>query len=138
MLGTTYFKAGRLEHAVVALRDALKVDADHASSYTALGEALAGLGRIEEAAQNFRYALDREDFRADAHAKYADILYTLGRTEEAQEHYRSALREPGANARPPDPFCSSGVVTGLSVNSTRSGTPLVARIQPGISSRVRL
>lgn len=91
MLGTTYFKAGRLEHAVGALRDALKVDADHASSYAAMGEALAGLGRIEEAAQNFRNALDREDFRADTHAKYADVLSALGRTEEAQEHYRSAL-----------------------------------------------
>ena len=91
MLGTTYLKAGRLEHAVEALRDALKVDADHASSYATMGEALAGLGRVEEAAQNFRNALDREDFRADTHAKYADVLHALGRTEEAQEHYRSAL-----------------------------------------------
>ena len=90
-LGTTYFRAGRLENAVDALRGVLKVDADHASSYATLGEALAGLGRIEEAAQNFINALDREDFRADTHAKYADVLSALGRPEEAQEHYQSAL-----------------------------------------------
>jgi tetratricopeptide (TPR) repeat protein len=91
-LGTALAKLGRLDEALVQLRQALESDAAYAPAHYNLGLVLSRRGDAEGAIREWRSALELDPKCAEAHASLGDALSVQGRTAEALEHWRDAIQ----------------------------------------------
>jgi len=91
-LGGALAKLGRLDEALVQLRQALASDATYAPAHYHLGMVLSRQGDAEGAILELRSALSLEPKYAEAHVTLGDTLYAQGRTAEALAHWRDGLQ----------------------------------------------
>ncbi len=95
-LGVALARAGRLEEAVPALRDAVRLEPHLAAAHYNLGATLARLGRRDEAIAAFRETLRQWNGDADAHYALGVLLAERGDRGEATVELREAARlRPG-------------------------------------------
>lgn len=82
---------GRIEEAVVAWRDALKLDPKDAKALNNLGGLMLKQGRLDEAVDLFRQALASDPELVDAHNNLGLVLMHRGRLDEAKRHFLESL-----------------------------------------------
>jgi len=98
-LGVARRRTGRLQEAVTALREAVRLDAqDAAGAGIELGRALRELGDREGAAAAYRQALARRPDRSDLWSDLASLYSEMGRFAESDQAVREAIRLKPANA----------------------------------------
>jgi protein O-mannosyl-transferase len=90
--GGSLAATGKLEEAIDAFQNALKLDPSKSDAHQNLGLALARKGKLQESLIHFRDAarLDPENVRV--HNTYAVMLGAAGRTDEAMQEFQIALR----------------------------------------------
>lgn len=90
-LAASYLRVGRINGALVHLREALRLGLDDAYVRYNLGTALASKREFEEAALHYREAVRLDPAYAEAHNNLGVVLQAQGRSAEAAEHYRLAV-----------------------------------------------
>jgi tetratricopeptide (TPR) repeat protein len=94
-LGTVAQLQGRLDEAIVAYRQALALNADHAEAHSNLGTALQSLGRLDEAALEFEWSVAARPGSPYPHYNLGLVRQEQGRPREAIAAYRQAImRDP--------------------------------------------
>jgi tetratricopeptide (TPR) repeat protein/uncharacterized membrane protein YhaH (DUF805 family) len=97
--GNSLVATGKLEEAINAFQNALKLDPSMDDAHQNLAVALVRSGRLEESLIHFRDAARLEPENATAHNIYAVMLGTAGRTDEAMKEFQIALQlAPGSAA----------------------------------------
>jgi Flp pilus assembly protein TadD len=95
-LGSSYYKAGRFESAVVCFQRAIELLPTYAlaraTAYANLAKVRFAQGRYSEAITHFSEALRLNPYNADAHNDLACTLQELGDLEQAMVHFRTAIR----------------------------------------------
>jgi tetratricopeptide (TPR) repeat protein len=89
-LGIILAKKGRLDEAIVELREAIRLQ-DNAVSRKILGDALLDKGPLTEAIAEFRKALEFKKDYAEAYIGLGDAFLKQDRTEDAIAQYRKAI-----------------------------------------------
>jgi Tfp pilus assembly protein PilF len=97
--GGSLLATGKLEEAIDAFQNALKLDPSMGDAHQNLARALARSGRQQESLIHFRDAARLEPENASIHNIYAVMLGEAGRTDEAMQEFQIALRlAPGSAA----------------------------------------
>ena len=91
-LGNDLMKKGRLDEAIVHLRDALGILKDYPEAHNNLGYALANKGNWAEAIPSYQEAIRRRPDYPKAHNNLAISLAETGKTDEAVTEFGEALR----------------------------------------------
>jgi tetratricopeptide (TPR) repeat protein len=86
------FDQGRLDDAVTALQQALRVQPDYAEAYRKLGCAYSRQGRHDEAAACYRQAIALQPSSGIFHGELGSILVAQGKFQEAETVCREAVR----------------------------------------------
>lgn len=96
-----YLDEGRMDEAIVELRESLRLNDDSAPTHYNLGYALSVRGRGNEAIGEFETALRIDSEYAQAHNNLGALLQLGGQPDAALEHYRRAvaLRPDNVEAR---------------------------------------
>jgi tetratricopeptide (TPR) repeat protein len=98
-LGGSLAAIGKLEEAINAYQNALKLDPSMGDAHENLAFALARSGRLQESLIHFGDAARLEPENASVHNIYAVMLGAAGRTDEAMQEFQIALRlAPGSAA----------------------------------------
>ncbi len=82
----------KLEEAVVAYREAIKIDPTYAPAHYNLGVALVGLGKLGESVVAYREAIELDPTLAVAYYNLGNSLADLDKLEEAVVAYREAIK----------------------------------------------
>jgi tetratricopeptide (TPR) repeat protein len=90
--GGSLAATGKLEEAIDAFQNALKLDPSMGDAHENLGLALARNGRLQESLMHFRDAARLEPENVKVHNAYAVMLGEAGRTEEAMREFQIALQ----------------------------------------------
>ena len=96
-----HHKAGRLDQAEAAYRDALGISPGHAAITHNLGVIAAAQGRHRDALGYFDAAIAAEPQYASAHYNRASALQALGQSREAIAELRAGLRDRARPLRRP-------------------------------------
>jgi tetratricopeptide (TPR) repeat protein len=98
--GIQYFHEGRLEDAVTAFQQALRVEPNYADAHGNLGNIFYYQGRHDEAVASYRRAIELRPISAVFHGNLGNVLAELQRFKEAEVICREAVRlqpaEPGS------------------------------------------
>ncbi len=90
-LGFRFLQEAKLEQAVAAYRQGLRICPEAVPAWNGLGIALDQLGGHEEAAAAFRQALTLRPDDATIHIHLGDALVHHNKSDEARDSYRRAL-----------------------------------------------
>ena len=90
--GGSLAATGKLEEAIDAFQNALKLDPSMGDAHENLGLALARKGRLQESLMHFCDAARLEPENVKVHNAYAVMLGEAGRTEEAMREFQIALQ----------------------------------------------
>jgi tetratricopeptide (TPR) repeat protein len=91
LAGRRLFVAGRLDEAIAAYREAIRLNPSYDSAYYNLGIALMSKGLREEAMAAYRQALHLKPDNVDAHVNLGAALAQSGDLLGAIEHFKTAL-----------------------------------------------
>lgn len=91
-LGRSLAATGKLEEAINAFQNALKLNPSYAHAHRNLALVLARSGRLQEALIHLGEAARLEPENASVHNNYAIMLDRAGRTTEAIQQFQMALR----------------------------------------------
>ncbi len=91
-LGASLAATGKLEEAIDAFQNAVKLDPSMGDAHENLGLALARKGRLQESLIHFRDAARLEPENVKVHNTYAVMLGAAGRIDEAMQEFQIALR----------------------------------------------
>ena len=91
LLGRSYGEAGRFEDAIPHLEAAIRLGNEAASTFSALGFALAAQGRPDEAVARFARAAELDPLNEVIHYNQANALDALARFAAADAAYEHAL-----------------------------------------------
>ncbi|OCR01901.1 glycosyl transferase family 2 [Oscillatoriales cyanobacterium USR001] len=86
-----YLSQGKIEDAIAACEQALKIKPDFAPALKTLGNALQAQGRIEEARLWYAKAIEVQPNFPEAYANLGSIFATQQKWSEAISHYQRAL-----------------------------------------------
>jgi tetratricopeptide (TPR) repeat protein len=92
LLGTVYFRTGRLPDAEAAYKKALQKDPARGTSEIYLTAQYLESGRLDEALQQLDILLRKDPTNASAYATKALVYQTQGKMKEAKENYNQALK----------------------------------------------
>jgi predicted O-linked N-acetylglucosamine transferase (SPINDLY family) len=81
----------QIEHAMIAYRQAIKLNPRLAETYSSLGIALKEAGRFDEAVAVLRQAIAIKPEYADAHVNLGGVLQDIGELDEAFAEHRHAV-----------------------------------------------
>jgi tetratricopeptide (TPR) repeat protein len=98
--GIQCFLKGRLEEAVAAFRQALRVQPNNTDAHTFMGNIFYYQGRHNEAIASYRRALELEPTRGIFHSNVGNVLVSQGRFREAEALCREAVRLQPAESVP--------------------------------------
>ncbi|MDW7710844.1 MAG: tetratricopeptide repeat protein [Deferrisomatales bacterium] len=98
-LGAVLGEAGRMEEAIDALSEAVRLAPEHVESYANLGAALASVGRLQEAIPALFRAVAIEPDNPDALNNLGTALTNVGRLDEAAAALSEAIRLGPEQAR---------------------------------------
>jgi len=88
-LGILYFRDDKIDEAVIAFNDALKINPDSVVSLNYLGIISRGKGEFKQAQSYYEKALQADRDYAYAHLNYGILLELyMGKLPEALEHYK--------------------------------------------------
>ena len=90
--GVLLASAGRVDEAVVRLREAVRLDPDNAEAQSNLGAVLGRTGQLAEAVSHYRKAIQIEPGDALTLTNLGNTLSRLGEFPEAIRHFEEALR----------------------------------------------
>ena len=90
-LGATYLRLGRVDDAIPALREAVRLVPRDATARYNLGHALAARGQAEDAAAQFREAARLQPSFAEAHNNLGALLRASGDLGGAERALRAAI-----------------------------------------------
>jgi FOG: TPR repeat len=90
--GQSLAATGKLEEAINAFQNALKLNPSFSNAHRNLAFALVRTGRQQEALIHFGDAVRLEPENASMHNNYAIMLGRAGRTDEAIQEFETALR----------------------------------------------
>ena len=93
--GVKHFEAGRVEEAIAAYSEAIRLDPDSAQTLYNRGQAYFTIGRPEKAVPDFTRAIEVDPNDRHVALAYAGraMAYTLmGNDDEAQSDFASAVR----------------------------------------------
>ena len=89
----------RYEEAIANLREAVRLDPDHAEAHVVLASLLQRQGREDDAIRHFRERVRIKPGDASAHNELGIALADRGRLDQAIEHFSAAVRlDPGLAA----------------------------------------
>jgi tetratricopeptide (TPR) repeat protein/GT2 family glycosyltransferase len=80
-----YFSQGKLEDAIIAIDQALKLQPDYAPAYKTLGNIFQAQGRVDEALQLYAKALEIDP-------QFAEVFANLGSISASQQNWEDAIR----------------------------------------------
>lgn len=86
------FDAGKIEEAIAALKESIKLRPDDSESQFLLGMAYSQTKSYKEAAESFKRAARYKPDWPDAHFRYGMMSYVLGRRTQSVEAYRKLLQ----------------------------------------------
>ena len=90
LLGLTHLDGGRLQQAVGAFTEAIRLAPEVAGFHVNLAAALHRLGEISAAAGSSQTALRLDARLPDAHYNYGNVLLDLDRPDDAETHFAEA------------------------------------------------
>jgi tetratricopeptide (TPR) repeat protein len=90
--GVALVKAGNLDAAEAAFREALDRSSEDAGLWHNLAVVFASKGNLDSAIVHFEEALKRKPAAAETHRNLALALSRRGRPREAEDHWRDAVR----------------------------------------------
>jgi tetratricopeptide (TPR) repeat protein len=90
-LGAALFKQGKLEEAVAAFREAIRLQPDDAGAHIYLGNALRMQGKLDEAVASYREAIRLAPKHAKAYGALGQALLQQGRFADARDSTRQCL-----------------------------------------------
>jgi predicted O-linked N-acetylglucosamine transferase (SPINDLY family) len=94
--GQTLAAQGRLDEAIAAFQEALRLRRGYAEAHNNLGVALIRADRLDEAIDSFRQVVTLEPGYRDAYNSLSFVLHRQGRLDEAITVYRQAIAQwPG-------------------------------------------
>ncbi len=97
--GNALRQAGKLDEAIVAYRDAIRIEPGFAEAYSNLGNALQERGRLDQAIAAYKQALRLSPHLAVAHFNLGSALRQSGALEEAIAAYHQGITiEPNVAA----------------------------------------
>ena len=85
-------RQGKLDEAIAAYREAIRLKPDDAEAHYNLGIALSGQGKLDEAIAEYREAIRLKPDYAEAHYNLGIALDGQGKLDEAIAEYREAIR----------------------------------------------
>jgi Flp pilus assembly protein TadD len=99
-LAALYYSDGKVDAAMAAYRDLLRLNPQDADAQVGLGDALAAAGRNAEAEASLRRAIEVDPAYWNSYAALGTFLFDRGRTEEAEAALRKVtdLVPTSANA----------------------------------------
>ncbi|MGE5655405.1 MAG: tetratricopeptide repeat protein [Actinomycetota bacterium] len=86
-----YLSQGKIEEAIVAVEQALKIKPNFAPAFKTLGNALQAQGRMEEARHWYQKAIEIQPQFAEVYANLGSIYAQEQKWPEAIEHYQKAI-----------------------------------------------
>jgi tetratricopeptide (TPR) repeat protein len=92
VLASALASAGKLDEAIIQLKEALNIEPRYAGAHKSLGTVLAAKGRVHEALVHYAEALLNKPGDVETHYNLATVLDANGRVDEAIVHYVEALR----------------------------------------------
>ncbi len=96
--GNYYLHSGRLQQAIHAFEQAIRLQPEVAAFHDNLGNALAAAGRLGEAVLQHRQAIALDPNQPKFYINLGSALMELGRGQEAQQAFEQALRLDPTNA----------------------------------------
>jgi len=90
--GNALYERGRMDDAIAAYREALRLKPDYSEAYNNMGAALQALGRMEEAIAAYREAVRLQPGYAAAWNNLGSAVQLQGDLSEAIAAYHQALR----------------------------------------------
>src|SRR5262249_20385785 len=96
-LGEALYAKGRLDEAIAAFRQAIRLKKDFPEAHANLGEALAAKGQLDEAIAACREAIRLRGDDPDAHWNLGVALQAKGQCRRAVEAFRRAHRLASRN-----------------------------------------
>jgi cytochrome c-type biogenesis protein CcmH/NrfG len=84
-------RKGKLDEAIAAYRQAIRIKPDYAEAHCNLGVTLCDQGKLDEAIATYRQAIQIKPDYAEAHCNLGAALDDLGRPDEAVAVYRQAV-----------------------------------------------
>ena len=90
-LGNALKEQGKLDEAIAAYRQAIRVKPDFADAHSNLGLALQEQGKLDEAIAAYRQAIGIKPDLAEAHSNLGNALKEQGKLDEAVTAFRQAI-----------------------------------------------
>ena len=91
-LGAALLEKGKLDKAVLHIKESLRIEPGCRAALYNLGAALSAQGKFDEAVLHYNYVLKINPKDAVVHNNLADVLSAQGKLNEAVRHYNNALR----------------------------------------------
>src|SRR5437764_8893301 len=90
--GNSFYEQGRMNDAIDAYREAVRLKPDYSEGYNNLGAALQAIGRMDEAISAYREAVRLNAAYATAWSNLGSALQHQGNISDAITAYRKAIR----------------------------------------------
>ena len=90
-MGITLNDQGKLEEAIQAYKNVLKINPNHLEACNSLGIAFKDLGRLEESVQAYQDAIRINSNHGPTHNNLGNVLRDQGKLEEAIQAYQQAI-----------------------------------------------
>src|SRR3990172_5417520 len=90
--GIEYYTQGFLDEAILAYKEALKIDPQNDKVYTNVGLVYESEGLLNEAINNYKKALEINPIQLEARNNLANLYYRKGLFREAIREYEAALQ----------------------------------------------
>jgi tetratricopeptide (TPR) repeat protein/serine/threonine protein kinase len=93
-----WFRPGKLDEAIAAFKEAIRLEPGHADYHFALGKALRLRNKLDEAVAAFRKAIALEPQNAGFHSTFGEALRAQKKLDEAVAAFRKAIALEPQNA----------------------------------------
>ncbi|WP_293125187.1 tetratricopeptide repeat protein [Microcoleus sp. bin38.metabat.b11b12b14.051] len=90
-LAENFLVKGKIQEAIAACHQALKIRPDFIHAYVTLGNALQAGGKLEAAIRSYSQALELQPNFAEVRANIGSMYFKMGRLAEAIAHYQEAI-----------------------------------------------
>ena len=93
-IGSSYFRVGDYQSAMVAYKEAIQYKAKNADAYCNMGLIFSVCGSIDKALQCYRKALKFDPNHIDVNQNYGQLLLKLGDFKQGAKKFRYRLQRP--------------------------------------------
>ncbi len=90
--GVALYEAGKLDSAIDAFKQAIRLKPEHAQAHYGLGMALSKSSNYKDAAESYKRAVRYEPEWPEAHFRLGWTYYVLGKVSQSREEYNKLLK----------------------------------------------